>query len=67
MAKRSEYENYIDYRRAVVRESQKRRRMKAAEDGLCTICCLNIPDDGHRTCKACRMRVSERRRNVLGG
>ena len=63
MAKRSEYENYIDYRRAVIRESQKRRRMKAAEDGLCTICCRNIPEAGHKTCRACRMRVSERRRN----
>ena len=28
MAKRSDYEDYHDYRRAVVRESQKRRRAK---------------------------------------
>ena len=62
MAKRSDYEDYRDYRRAVVREPQKRRRMKAAEDGLCTICCLNAPEDGRRTCKACRIRISNRRR-----
>lgn len=38
MAKRIDYESYIDYRRAVVRESQKRRLAKAAEGGLCEIC-----------------------------
>lgn len=65
MAKRSEYENYIDYRRAVVRESQKRRRAKAAEQGLCSICCLNIPDDGYKTCTECRKRIMERQGMVF--
>ena len=57
MAKRSEYESYIDYRRAVVRESQKRRRAKAAEDGMCAICCIRKPEGGHRTCRDCIERI----------
>lgn len=54
-------EEYIDYRRKVVRESQRRRRLLAKEQGLCSICCLNIPDAGHVTCLDCRMRISRRR------
>lgn len=61
MARRVDYDNYLEYRRAVIRESQRRRRQEAKEKGLCSICCLNIPDEGHVTCKPCRMRISERR------
>ena len=57
MAKRIDYESFIDYRRAVVRESQKRRRSKAADNGLCAICCLMKPEKGYRTCRVCIKRV----------
>ena len=57
MAKRIDYESYIDYRRAVVRESQKRRRAKAAEDGLCEICCIRKPEKGYHTCRECIERI----------
>ena len=57
MAKRADYENYIEYRRAVVRESQRRRRLEAKKKGLCCICCLNVPEKGHVTCRACINRV----------
>lgn len=70
MAKRSEYENYMDYRRAVVRESQKRRRAKAAEDGMCVICCIRKPERGHRTCRDCIERIvkshQKRPRRLIG-
>lgn len=55
-----EEEDYKDYRREVVRESQGRRRQKAREDGLCPICCLRVPPIGRKTCEACRELIANR-------
>lgn len=55
-------EEYIEHRRAIVRESQKKRRARAVANGMCSICCRNIPDTGHVTCKACRERIIRRRK-----
>ena len=50
-------EEYQEYRRKVVRASQKKRRALAKEKGLCSICCLRVPDPGRVTCKECRARI----------
>ena len=49
---------YKEYRRAMSRDCQRKRRAKAKEQGLCSICCNNHPEAGHKTCKACRIQVS---------
>lgn len=50
-------EEYQEYRRRVVRASQKKWRALAKEKGLCSICCLRVPDPGRVTCKECRTRI----------
>ena len=52
-------EEYQEYRRAIVREAQRKRRQRAQETGLCICCVKNKPDAGYKTCRACRMRVTE--------
>ena len=56
-------EEYKAYRRAVVRQSQCKRRMMAREQGLCIVCCKALPEDGKKTCKECR-EMSEK---IIGG
>ena len=56
MAKKTP-EEYQEYRRKVVRASQKKRRALAKERGLCSICCLRVPDRGRVTCAECRERI----------
>lgn len=51
-------EEYQEYRREVVRASQRKRRMIAKERGLCSICCRNVPETGLKTCKECRIKIS---------
>lgn len=55
-------EEYMEHRREIVRNSQKRRRAKAAALGMCVICCVRKPDAGHVTCQECRVRITRRRR-----
>lgn len=62
MIHRNDFETYAEYRKAVVRESQRKRRAAAKEQGLCSICCLNIPEMGYKTCSTCRKRISDRHR-----
>lgn len=50
-------EDYGEYRRKIVRESQKKRRKKAMEKGLCPICCIRTPIEGRSTCEICLNRV----------
>lgn len=50
-------EEYQEHRRAIVRQSQKKRRALAKEKGLCSICCLRVPERGHVTCAECRERI----------
>ena len=59
-------EEYLEYRRRLSRESQRKRREKASEAGMCVICCRN-KTNGKRTCEACRKRIIEynRRRYEL--
>lgn len=47
-------------RRTVVRDSQRRRREKAKEEGLCPICCLRLPPIGRKTCLECSKRIADR-------
>ena len=65
MIRKEDFEDYNEYRKALCRESQRKRRMAAAELGYCSICCKNVPDKGHKTCRACRLDISERRKNAL--
>ena len=44
-------------RRKIVRESQRRRRERAKEKGMCIICCIRLPEDGYKTCRECIERV----------
>lgn len=48
---------YREYRRAVIRESQRKRRALARENGLCGICAKEPVADGYVTCQLCRERM----------
>ena len=48
-----------EYRAEIVRTAQRKRRALAKENGLCPICCRNIPEAGHKTCKPCRVKITE--------
>lgn len=52
-------EEYKEKRRKIVRESQRRRRERAREQGLCPICMKNLPEIGYGTCRECRIRISK--------
>ena len=53
-------EDYAEYRREVVRESQRRRREKAKREGLCPICFTRQLPVGRGTCEYCSKRVADR-------
>lgn len=50
-------EDHGEYRRKIVRESQRKRREQAKEQGLCQMCARNLPRTGYTTCEACYTRV----------
>lgn len=50
-------EDYAEYRRAVVRQSQRKRRALAKAVGLCSICCSRMHAPGRVTCDECNNRV----------
>lgn len=52
-------EDHAAYRAEIVRTAQRKRRQLAKENGLCSICCRNIPEAGHKTCKSCRVKITE--------
>ena len=52
-------EDYGEYRKRIVRESQRRRRAKAKEEGKCSICATYPADPGRKTCRYCYDRVVE--------
>lgn len=55
---RRDDEEYRAQRREASKLCQRKRRMAAKEQGLCSICCKNPPEQGHMTCKPCRIQVS---------
>lgn len=48
-------------RRAQIRNSQKKRRIRARKEGLCTICCNNKATAGRVTCDRCRQVITNAR------
>ena len=52
---------YKEHRRKSARECQRKRRIRAKEQGLCSICCNEIPETGYKTCKKCRLIISAKR------
>lgn len=50
-------EEYKEYRRRIVRESQRRRRMQAAKDGKCVICATRPARQGKKTCEQCCQQI----------
>ena len=50
-------EDYGEYRRKMIRESQKKRRMRAKESGLCGVCCKRPVKEGYKTCEMCILRT----------
>ena len=50
-------EEYAEYRRAVIRQSQRKRRALAKAVGLCSICCSRVHAPGRVTCDECNNRV----------
>lgn len=50
-------EDYAEYRRAMVRQSQRKRRTLAKAVGLCSICCSRVHAPGRVTCDECNNRV----------
>lgn len=59
-------EGYQNYRRRLVRESQKKRRLIAEKEGRCISCCINDADPGRKTCAACRKRIADAKRKRNG-
>ena len=50
-------EDYAEYRRKLVRECQRRRRERAREEGMCSICAAYPAEYGRKTCQKCFMRA----------
>ena len=50
-------EDYAEYRRTMVRESQRKRRALAKAVGLCSICCRRVHAPGRVTCDECNDRI----------
>ena len=46
-------EDYAEYRKKLVRESQRRRRARAKENGMCPMCCVRPARKGKTTCEEC--------------
>lgn len=55
MSKKNEMsaEEYLEYRRKICRESQRRRRIVAKANGICIICCKRPAREGRKTCAEC--------------
>ena len=48
-------EDHDEYRNAIVRESQRRRRALARTKGMCSVCCIRPAMPGMVTCQQCSM------------
>ncbi len=48
---------YKERRRKSTRECQRRRREKAKQNGVCSICCKNPARPGKKTCDICLARA----------
>ena len=60
-------EDHAEYRRAVVRQAQRKRRALAKAVGLCSMCGSRVHAPGRLTCNECNDRVkaySKRRRTT---
>ena len=59
-------EDHAEYRRAVVRQSQKKRRALAKAAGLCSICGSRVRASGRLTCDICNdfVKTYYRRRTM---
>ena len=55
-------EDRAEYRRAIVRESQRKRRALAKAVGLCTICGSRVHAFGRVTCEQCGNYAKEYQR-----
>jgi hypothetical protein len=57
-------EDHAEYCRAVIRQSQKKRRALAKAVGLCSICCSRVRAPGRLTCDICNdfVKAYNRRR-----
>lgn len=60
----SELEKRREYRKEIVRKSQRRRRAKARKTEMCSQCCKGIPEKGRKTCPACLEKARERMRRI---
>ena len=58
-------EEYKAYRRAIVRKSQMRRRMKFKEDGYCIQCGKVKPKDNKTVCQDCMNKQKEYNKRSL--
>lgn len=56
-------EDRLAYRRYLSRTSNKLRRAKAKESGMCVCCCVNKPSAGRSVCDRCNERVKAHQRN----
>ena len=55
-------EEFKEYRRRIVRESQRRRRTAAEEGGKCIVCVCRPARKGLKTCKECCDYIAEKQR-----
>lgn len=52
-------EEYKEYRREIVRKSQRKRRMLAKKNGLCPICGWRKAEAGFVNCIECKQKARE--------
>ena len=60
-------EEYLEHRRKIIRESQRRRREKARKEGICTVCVKRPARKGKITCEICgkiALEAARRKRAV---
>ena len=52
-------EEYKEYRREIVRNSQRKRRALAKKNGICPICGWRKAEAGFINCKECKEKAKE--------
>ena len=51
-------EDFDEYRKAIVRKSQAKRRRSAISSGMCSMCCTREAREGMKTCAVCSERAN---------
>ena len=58
-------EDFVEYRKAIYRMAQRKRRAEAKKNGQCAICAANPARPGMKTCADCSSRANAKKRNEI--